>query len=85
MSFEHFHNICFETLQVAAKGLPLEEVIVDILKGKWDHERTKFSLPPLMTLVRILKFTIYCNLYVFANVNMILCYACRYYLDREIN
>lgn len=66
MSFEHFHNICFETLQVAVKGLPLEEVIVDILKGKWDHERTKFSLPPLMTLVRILKFTISCKLYVFA-------------------
>ncbi|KAK2645431.1 hypothetical protein Ddye_020626 [Dipteronia dyeriana] len=37
--------------QVAVKGLPLQEVIVDIVKGKWDHERTKFSLPPLMTLL----------------------------------
>ncbi|TXG54226.1 hypothetical protein EZV62_019482 [Acer yangbiense] len=37
--------------QVAVKGLPLQEVIVDIIKGKWDHERTKFSLPPLMTLL----------------------------------
>ncbi|KAI9191500.1 hypothetical protein LWI28_009219 [Acer negundo] len=37
--------------QVAMKGLPLQEVIVDIVKGKWDHERTKFSLPPLMTLL----------------------------------
>ncbi|KAK2662644.1 hypothetical protein Ddye_001218 [Dipteronia dyeriana] len=37
--------------QVAVKGLPLQEVIVNIIKGKWDHERTKFSLPPLMTLL----------------------------------
>ncbi|CAK9321467.1 unnamed protein product [Citrullus colocynthis] len=38
------------TAQAAVKG-PLEEVIVDILKGKWDHERTEFSLPPLMNLL----------------------------------
>lgn len=56
------------TLQVAAKGLPLQEVIIDILQGKWDHGRTRFSMPPLMTLVRILRFTICCNLYVFANL-----------------
>ncbi|KAG2680397.1 hypothetical protein I3760_11G097600 [Carya illinoinensis] len=37
--------------QDAAKASPLQEVIADILKGKWDHESTKFSLPPLMTLV----------------------------------
>lgn len=38
-------------LQDAVKGQALEEVIGDILKAKWDHERTKFSLPPLMNLV----------------------------------
>ncbi|XVE65356.1 hypothetical protein DITRI_Ditri07aG0174400 [Diplodiscus trichospermus] len=37
--------------QVAVKGMPLEDVIGNILNGKWDHERTKFSLPPLMTLL----------------------------------
>lgn len=37
--------------QVAVTGLPLHEVIGGILKGKWDHERTEFSLPPLMNLV----------------------------------
>uniref|UniRef100_A0A5B6ZHL2 phosphomevalonate kinase n=1 Tax=Davidia involucrata TaxID=16924 RepID=A0A5B6ZHL2_DAVIN len=37
--------------QGAVKDKPLEEVIADVLKGKWDHERTKFSLPPLMTLL----------------------------------
>lgn len=37
--------------QDASKGIPLEEVISNILKGKWDHERTMFSLPPLMSLL----------------------------------
>ncbi|KAA8525824.1 hypothetical protein F0562_007679 [Nyssa sinensis] len=37
--------------QGAVIGKPLEEVIADVLKGEWDHERTKFSLPPLMTLL----------------------------------
>ncbi|TXG61526.1 hypothetical protein EZV62_012889 [Acer yangbiense] len=45
------NNFSFTNPQVAMKGLPLQEVIVDIVKGKWDHERTKFSLPPLMTLL----------------------------------
>ncbi|XP_010518937.1 PREDICTED: phosphomevalonate kinase [Tarenaya hassleriana] len=36
--------------QVAANGLPLPEVIGEILKGKWDHELSEFSLPPLMNL-----------------------------------
>ncbi|CAE5958984.1 unnamed protein product [Arabidopsis arenosa] len=36
--------------QVAVTGLPINEVIGTILKGKWDHERTEFSLPPLMNL-----------------------------------
>lgn len=38
-------------MQAAKNGVPIEEVIGDILNQKWDHERTKFSLPPLMTLV----------------------------------
>ncbi|XP_028103915.1 phosphomevalonate kinase, peroxisomal [Camellia sinensis] len=37
--------------QDAVKGKALEEVIGDVLNGKWDHERTKFSLPPLMNLL----------------------------------
>lgn len=48
-----FGNILTTTkfLQVAVTGLPLHEVIGGILKGKWDHERTEFCLPPLMNLV----------------------------------
>lgn len=45
------------------KGTPLHEVILEILKGKWDHERTKFSLPPLMTLVSMLRSIISFLLY----------------------
>ncbi|PPD81572.1 hypothetical protein GOBAR_DD21512 [Gossypium barbadense] len=37
--------------EAAVKGMPLEEVIGNILNGKWNHERTEFSLPPLMTLL----------------------------------
>ncbi|KAL4575097.1 hypothetical protein LXL04_021938 [Taraxacum kok-saghyz] len=36
--------------QDALRFMPLEEVVGGVLKGKWDHERTKFSLPPLMNL-----------------------------------
>nr|XP_023913649.1 phosphomevalonate kinase, peroxisomal [Quercus suber] len=49
--YVRFSPEVISSAQVAAKGLPLQEVIIDILKGKWDHERTKFSLPPLMTLL----------------------------------
>lgn len=41
-------------LQVAYEGKPVDEVISEVLKGKWDHERTKFLLPPLMTLASTL-------------------------------
>ncbi|GKC55768.1 hypothetical protein Tco_1083366 [Tanacetum coccineum] len=37
------------------RALPLEDVIGDVLKGKWDQERTKFSLPPLINLEETLK------------------------------
>lgn len=45
------------TLQAQVKGVPLAQVIIDILNGKWDHERIMFSLPPLMTLVRYFVYT----------------------------
>lgn len=32
-------------------GKQLPDVITDILKEKWDHESSQFSLPPLMTLL----------------------------------
>ncbi|KAL6530859.1 hypothetical protein OROGR_014719 [Orobanche gracilis] len=35
----------------AVEGISIENVITDVLKCNWDHERTKFSLPPMMTLV----------------------------------
>ena len=44
-----FMNLPDVELQDAVKGF--EEFIGDVLNGKWDHERTKFSLPPLMDLV----------------------------------
>ncbi|XP_028754681.1 phosphomevalonate kinase, peroxisomal isoform X3 [Neltuma alba] len=37
--------------QVSANAGFLLEAITNVLKGKWDHERTEFSLPPLMTLL----------------------------------
>lgn len=37
--------------QVAVKGKPLQDIIAGILKEKWDHEKIRFSLPPLMTLL----------------------------------
>lgn len=49
--YVRFSPEVISSAQIAAKGLSLQEVIVDILKGEWDHERTKFSLPPLMTLL----------------------------------
>ncbi|KAF6148646.1 hypothetical protein GIB67_042605 [Kingdonia uniflora] len=36
---------------IAVKGQFLGKVVTDFLRGKWDHERTSFSLPPLMTLL----------------------------------
>ncbi|KAG8382098.1 hypothetical protein BUALT_Bualt05G0041100 [Buddleja alternifolia] len=37
--------------QDAGLGTSIEEVIGKVLKANWDHERTKFSLPPMMTLL----------------------------------
>ncbi|KAJ7953388.1 Phosphomevalonate kinase [Quillaja saponaria] len=49
--YVRFSPQVISSAQVAAKGALLPEVITDILKGKWDHERTDFSLPPLMNLL----------------------------------
>ncbi|XAR54758.1 Phosphomevalonate kinase [Bertholletia excelsa] len=49
--YVRFSPEVLSSAQDAARGKPLEEVIGKVLTGKWDHERTKFSLPPLMNLV----------------------------------
>ncbi|CAN1748867.1 Phosphomevalonate kinase, peroxisomal [Linum perenne] len=49
--YVRFSPSVLSSAQDAARGVPLQEVIVDIMKGNWDHERTKFCLPPLMTLL----------------------------------
>ncbi|XLR30133.1 hypothetical protein S83_058033 [Arachis hypogaea] len=48
---EMFSPEVISSVQVAAQALPAPEVISDILNGNWDHERTEFSIPPLMTLL----------------------------------
>nr|AZB52793.1 phosphomevalonate kinase 1 [Centranthera grandiflora] len=37
--------------QDAARGMSIQEVIGDVLKANWDHERTNFQLPPMMSLI----------------------------------
>ncbi|KAJ9172111.1 hypothetical protein P3X46_015390 [Hevea brasiliensis] len=49
--YVRFSPEVLSSAQDAAKGIPLQEVIANILNGKWDHERTIFSLPPLMSLL----------------------------------
>lgn len=49
--YVRFSPEVISSTQVAAKVVPLPEVITDILKGKWDHDRIEFSLPPLTTLL----------------------------------
>ncbi|PRQ18992.1 putative phosphomevalonate kinase [Rosa chinensis] len=49
--YVRFSPEVISSAQVAVMGTPLPEVVLEILKGKWDHERTKFCLPPLMTLL----------------------------------
>ncbi|KAI7988896.1 Phosphomevalonate kinase, peroxisomal [Camellia lanceoleosa] len=49
--YVRFSPEVLSSAQDAVKGKVLEEVIGDVLNGKWDHERTKFSLPPLMNLL----------------------------------
>nr|AZK89901.1 phosphomevalonate kinase [Jasminum sambac] len=40
-----------EVLSSAQGGIVVEDAISGVLKANWNHERTKFSLPPLMTLL----------------------------------
>ncbi|GJT14090.1 phosphomevalonate kinase, peroxisomal [Tanacetum coccineum] len=49
--YVRFSPEVISSAQNAIRALPLEDVVGDVLKGKWDHERTKFSLPPLMNLL----------------------------------
>ncbi|XP_062114766.1 phosphomevalonate kinase, peroxisomal-like [Humulus lupulus] len=49
--YVRFSPEVISSAQVAIKGAPLGEVVIEILKGKWDHERTKLSLRPLMNLL----------------------------------
>ncbi|KAJ4842573.1 hypothetical protein Tsubulata_038310 [Turnera subulata] len=49
--YVRFSPEVLSSAQDVVKGVPLHEVIAGILKAKWDHERTKFSLPPLMSLL----------------------------------
>ncbi|CAI9275294.1 unnamed protein product [Lactuca saligna] len=49
--YVRFSPKIISSAQEAVCSTPLDEVIGEVLKGKWDHERTKFSLPPLMNLV----------------------------------
>ncbi|KAK9067857.1 hypothetical protein SSX86_011968 [Deinandra increscens subsp. villosa] len=49
--YVRFSPQVISSAQNAVRAMPLEEVVSDVLKGKWDHERTKFSLPPLMNLL----------------------------------
>ncbi|XP_028759492.1 phosphomevalonate kinase, peroxisomal-like [Neltuma alba] len=49
--YVRFSPDLISSAQAAERAVPLPEVILGILKGKWDHERTEFSLPPLMNLL----------------------------------
>ncbi|XP_071702152.1 phosphomevalonate kinase, peroxisomal-like isoform X2 [Rutidosis leptorrhynchoides] len=49
--YVRFSPNIISSAQEAVSTMPLDEVIGQVLKSKWDHERTKFSLPPLMNLI----------------------------------
>ncbi|KAK4252696.1 hypothetical protein QN277_014440 [Acacia crassicarpa] len=49
--YVRFSPDLISSAQAAERTVPLPEVITGILKGKWDHDRTEFSLPPLMNLL----------------------------------
>ncbi|CAA0825908.1 GHMP kinase family protein [Striga hermonthica] len=41
--------------QDVARGLSIQEVIGDVLKANWDHKRTNFQLPPMMSLLHLVQ------------------------------
>ncbi|KAK7410703.1 hypothetical protein VNO78_01705 [Psophocarpus tetragonolobus] len=49
--YVRFSPQVISSTQIADKAVPLPDVITEIIKGKWDHDTTEFSLPPLMTLL----------------------------------
>ncbi|KAL2525275.1 GHMP kinase family protein [Abeliophyllum distichum] len=49
--YVRFSPEVLSSAQGASEGMIIEEVISNVLKANWDHERTKFSLPPMMTLL----------------------------------
>uniref|UniRef100_A0A7C9DS86 phosphomevalonate kinase n=2 Tax=Opuntia streptacantha TaxID=393608 RepID=A0A7C9DS86_OPUST len=49
--YVRFSPEVLSSAQIAGVGILLREVVVDVMDGKWDHEITKFSLPPRMTLL----------------------------------
>lgn len=49
--YVRFSPEVLSSAQVAGIGALLREVIVDVMEGKWDHEMTRFALPPRMTLL----------------------------------
>ncbi|CAO2819690.1 unnamed protein product [Amaranthus hypochondriacus] len=49
--YVRFSPDVLSSAQVAGIGPLLREVIVDVLEAKWDHQMTKFALPPRMTLL----------------------------------
>ncbi|KAL2547987.1 GHMP kinase family protein [Forsythia ovata] len=49
--YVRFSPEVLSSAQGASEGMIIEEVISNVLKANWDHEITKFSLPPMMTLL----------------------------------
>ncbi|KAL0304911.1 UNVERIFIED_CONTAM: Phosphomevalonate kinase, peroxisomal [Sesamum angustifolium] len=49
--YVRFSPEVLSSAQDSVQGISIEEAIGDVLKANWDHERTKFSLPPMMTLL----------------------------------
>ncbi|KAL2234634.1 phosphomevalonate kinase, peroxisomal [Sesamum indicum] len=49
--YVRFSPEVLSSAQDSVQGTSIEEAIGDVLKANWDHERTKFSLPPMMTLL----------------------------------
>ncbi|XP_073122869.1 phosphomevalonate kinase, peroxisomal [Henckelia pumila] len=49
--YVRFSPEVISSAQDTGKELSIQEVIDNVLKSNWDHERIKFSLPPLMTLL----------------------------------
>lgn len=49
--YVRFSPSVLSSTQVATNGASLHEATADVIKGRWDHENTKFCLPPLMTLL----------------------------------